>query len=154
MRAVSSLFTTSFIHPASLPQLNVEASTHSLVYLILTSTQMQPCFCAWLSAQLAPRPLPAGPTIPTAVNIPLDMLSDAVRAGQLDPYHTSSIAVVCASGQRSAQATVRLSKVFGFSNVSNLAGGMAAWQALTAAGGGGGGGGCGCGGGGSGGCSK
>lgn len=99
----------------------------------------------------------AGPTIPTAVNIPLDMLSDAVRAGQLDPYHTSSIAVVCASGQRSAQATVRLSKVFGFSNVSNVAGGMAAWQALMGAeggGGDGGGGGCGCGGGGSGGCSK
>jgi rhodanese-related sulfurtransferase len=94
----------------------------------------------------------AGNTIPTAVNIPLNMLSDAVRAGQLDPYHTSSIAVVCASGQRSAQATVRLSKVFGFRNVSNVSGGMAAWQSmkagLSASGG------CGCGNGGNGGCSK
>jgi rhodanese-related sulfurtransferase len=98
--------------------------------------------------------VPSGVTIPSAVNIPLDMLSDAVRAGQLDPYHASTIAVVCASGQRSAQATVRLSKVFGFKNVSNVSGGMAAWQSMkaelsaTASGG------CGCGNGGSGGCSK
>lgn len=97
--------------------------------------------------------VPAGPTIPTAVNVPLDMLSDAVRAGQLDPYHSSSIAVVCASGQRSAQATVRLSKVFGFSNVVNVTGGMSAWQSMQA-GLSGSGGGCGCGGNGSGGCHK
>jgi rhodanese-related sulfurtransferase len=94
-----------------------------------------------------------GPTIPTAVNIPLDMLSDAVRAGQLDPYHTSSIAVVCASGQRSAQATVRLTKVFAFKNVSNVSGGMSAWQQMQAELKGGSGG-CGCGSSGSGGCSK
>lgn len=95
---------------------------------------------------------PTGPTIPTAVNIPLDMLSDAVRAGQLDPYHTSSIAVVCASGQRSAQATVRLTKVFAFKNVSNVSGGMSAWQQMQAELKGGSGG-CGCGSS-SGGCSK
>lgn len=99
--------------------------------------------------------MPTGPAIPTAVNIPLDMLSDAVRAGQLDPYHNSSIAVVCASGQRSAQATVRLSKVFAFQNVVNLTGGMAAWeelqQGLKSSSSGGG---CGCGSSGSGGCSK
>ncbi|WIA09461.1 hypothetical protein OEZ85_008862 [Tetradesmus obliquus] len=92
----------------------------------------------------------AGPRIPGAVNIPLDGLSEAVRAGQLDQFIDGHVAVVCASGQRSAQATVRLSKVFNFQHVSNVAGGMAAWQALK-----GGsssssssGGGCGCGGGG------
>ncbi|KAF8073142.1 TSTD1 [Scenedesmus sp. PABB004] len=93
----------------------------------------------------------AGPAIPGAVNIPLDTLSDAVRAGRLDAYIDGHVAVVCAGGQRSAQATVRLSRVFGFRAVSNVAGGMAAWaaqQAQRAAGGGGGGGGCGGGGGG------
>jgi rhodanese-related sulfurtransferase len=54
---------------------------------------------------------PAGPTIAGAVNVPLDVLSDAVRAGQLDEFIDGHVAVVCASGQRSAQATVRLSKV-------------------------------------------
>eukprot|EP00775_Hariotina_reticulata_P011117 gene11117-11271_t len=92
----------------------------------------------------------AGPVINGAVNIPLDTLSDAVRAGQLDGHITDShVVVVCGSGQRSAQATVRLGKVFGFQHVSNVAGGMAAWlklqQELKSPGGGGG---CGCGGGG------
>lgn len=103
--------------------------------------------CASASAVMCVSAPHAGPTIPSAVNIPLDLLSDVVRAGQLDPYHSGSVAVVCASGQRSAQATVRLSKVFGFKNVVNVTGGMAAWQRMVAAGsgGGGGGGGCGCG---------
>lgn len=95
----------------------------------------------------------AGPRIPGAVNIPLDNLSDAVRAGQLDAFIDGHVAVVCASGQRSAQATVRLSKVFNFCSVSNVAGGMAAWQALKdgssgSTGSSSAGGGCGCGGGG------
>lgn len=86
--------------------------------------------------------------------MPLDQLSEAVRGGQLDDFILGSIAVVCASGQRSAQATVRLSKVFGFQNVSNVAGGMAAWQYMQSEMGSGASGGCGCGGGGGGGCSK
>ncbi|KAF6257505.1 Rhodanese-like domain-containing protein [Scenedesmus sp. NREL 46B-D3] len=92
----------------------------------------------------------AGPSIPGAVSMPLDSLSDAVRAGQLDSFIDGHVAVVCASGQRSAQATVRLSKVFNFRRVSNVAGGMAAWQAMksSSTGSGSGGGGCGCGGGG------
>jgi rhodanese-related sulfurtransferase len=91
----------------------------------------------------------AGPVIAGAINIPLDALSDTVRSGQLDKHITDShVVVVCGSGQRSAQATVRLGKVFGFQHVSNVAGGMAAWlkmqQELRSPGGGG----CGCGGGG------
>lgn len=93
-------------------------------------------------------PCPTGPTIPGAVNIPLDVLSDEVRAGKLDPYMAGSVAVVCAGGMRSAQATVRLSKVFNFQSVCSVTGGMAAWQHMQQQQQGGGGGRCGCGGGG------
>lgn len=79
----------------------------------------------------------------------MERLSDAVRAGALDAHVTGShMAVVCASGTRSAQATVRLSRVFGFEHVSNVAGGMAAWAAFQAQARAQAGGGCGCGGGG------
>ncbi|KAG2450054.1 hypothetical protein HYH02_000158 [Chlamydomonas schloesseri] len=96
-----------------------------------------------------------------AVCLPLDPeLSQAVRAGELDEYRTRPVVVVCGSGRRSAQAAVRLSKVFGFKNVTNAAGGMAAWQAAGGQvqrapprpAGGSGTGGCGCGGSGGGGC--
>eukprot|EP00879_Flechtneria_rotunda_P017157 GHRR01017969.1.p1 GENE.GHRR01017969.1~~GHRR01017969.1.p1 ORF type:complete len:219 (+),score=51.90 GHRR01017969.1:433-1089(+) len=96
----------------------------------------------------SPAEFAVGPTVPGAVNIPLDSLSDAVRSGQLDEYIDRHVVVVCASGQRSAQATVRLTKVFNFQHVSNLAGGMAAWQAMKVGTVGKGGSGCGCGGGG------
>ncbi|KXZ56633.1 hypothetical protein GPECTOR_1g570 [Gonium pectorale] len=67
-------------------------------------------------------------SIAGALNLPLDpQLSDAVRAGSLDEYRQRPVAVVCASGSRSAQATVRLSKVYGFKNVVNVTGGMQAW---------------------------
>lgn len=62
-----------------------------------------------------------------ATNVPLDALSTAVLEGGLDQYRTRPVAVVCAGGMRSAQATVRLTKVLGFTNVANLEGGMAAW---------------------------
>lgn len=88
---------------------------------------------------------PTGPSVPGALNIPLDRLSDAVRAGSLDQYTDSQIAVICASGQRSAQATVRLSKVFGFKHVTSVSGGMGAWVAMQAGQGIMSAGGCGCG---------
>jgi rhodanese-related sulfurtransferase len=63
----------------------------------------------------------------------MDDLSSAVRSGQLDEWRggeeTQGLAVVCAGGMRSAQATVRLTKVFGFTKVASLKGGMAAWGA-------------------------
>ena len=67
--------------------------------------------------------------VPGAVNIPLDGLSDAVRSGQLDRFRDLQrmICVICASGGRSAQATVRLTRVFGFSDVVNVAGGTIEW---------------------------
>ncbi|GLC35843.1 hypothetical protein PLESTB_000500200 [Pleodorina starrii] len=90
-----------------------------------------------------------------ATNLPLDPdLSAAVRGGSLDEFRERPIAVVCGSGMRSGQATVRLTKVFGFTNVTNVTGGMRAWaseglpvqgQPVRS------GGGCGCGGGGGGG---
>lgn len=92
-----------------------------------------------------PEEFEAGPVIAGAVNVPLDKLSDTVRAGDLDPYIDGQIAVVCASGQRSSQATVRLTKMFGFKHVSNVEGGMSAWVALQQGSPNGGSGGCGCG---------
>lgn len=66
----------------------------------------------------------------TAVNIELDALSEAVRAGTLDDWKDQgSVLVICQSGKRSAQATVRLSKVFGFQQVINVKGGTSAWIA-------------------------
>ena len=67
--------------------------------------------------------------VPLATNIPLDALSDAVRKGCLDSVKQKTIAVICASGGRSAQATVRLSRVFGFPDVVNVVGGTSEWIA-------------------------
>lgn len=65
-----------------------------------------------------------------AVNIELDALSEAVRAGTLDDWKEEGpILVICQSGKRSAQATVRLSKVFDFQQVINVKGGTSAWIA-------------------------
>lgn len=60
-------------------------------------------------------------------NVSLDSLSEAVRNGSLTPG--KAMAVVCARGGRSAQACVRLTKVFGFPDVTNVTGGMQAWTA-------------------------
>ncbi|EIE22515.1 hypothetical protein COCSUDRAFT_83472, partial [Coccomyxa subellipsoidea C-169] len=65
--------------------------------------------------------------VPQALNIALDGLSDAVRNGCLESVKARTIAVICASGGRSAQATVRLSRVFGFSDVVNVVGGTSKW---------------------------
>lgn len=64
-----------------------------------------------------------------ARNVPLDDLSGAVRGGELEEWRHKPVAVVCGSGQRSAQATVRLTRVLGFTHVTNVAGGIAAWRA-------------------------
>lgn len=65
--------------------------------------------------------------IPGAVNISLDDLSSKVKAGELDAARQRTVAVVCAAGIRSAQAAVRLHKVFGFQNVVNVKGGTTEW---------------------------
>ncbi len=62
-----------------------------------------------------------------ARNLSLESLSTAVRAGEVTS--DAPVALICARGGRSAQACVRLTKVFGFSNVTNVRGGMAAWTA-------------------------
>ena len=77
-------------------------------------------------------PLPSPPRyaaghVPGARNVPFDRLSESVRSGELDAWRARPVAVVCASGARSAQATVRLSKVFGFEDVTNVAGGTMKW---------------------------
>ncbi|KAK9812602.1 hypothetical protein WJX72_000345 [[Myrmecia] bisecta] len=65
--------------------------------------------------------------VPGALNMPLDRLSAAVKGGELEQHKEQSISVICASGSRSAQATVRLTKVFGFKDVANVRGGTRAW---------------------------
>lgn len=65
-----------------------------------------------------------------AVNIELDALADAVKAGTLDDWKEQGpILVICQSGKRSAQAAVKLSKVFDFQQVVNVKGGTSAWIA-------------------------
>lgn len=61
-----------------------------------------------------------------AVNVPLDQVTTAVKAGQL-PAADAPIAIICQSGRRSAQAAVKLTKVHGFTNVVNVQGGTLAW---------------------------
>ena len=64
----------------------------------------------------------AGGHIPGALSLPFDELSDLVRAGRLDDFRRGGrVVVCCAAGQRSAQATVRLSQVFDFDDVVRIA---------------------------------
>ena len=66
----------------------------------------------------------------TARNVPFENLSDAVRAGALDSLRARDdvlVAVMCAQGSSSAQATVRLNRVFGFPHVCSVRGGYFAW---------------------------
>ena len=71
----------------------------------------------------------AGGHVPGAVNVPLDSLSAAVKSGQFDQHRDSEVAVICQSGRRSAQATVKLTKVFNWPTVANVQGGTLAWIA-------------------------
>ena len=54
-------------------------------------------------------------------------MSVQVRQGALDAIEDQEIAVVCAAGIRSAQAAVRLTRVFNFKQVKNVGGGMNEW---------------------------
>jgi rhodanese-related sulfurtransferase len=67
-------------------------------------------------------------SIPGARHISMDSLSERVRAGALDDFREAAIAVVCGSGIRSAQATVRLQKVLGFEGALHVRGGVEAWR--------------------------
>lgn len=67
-----------------------------------------------------------GGHIEGARNLSLESLSAAVRGGEL--ASDAPVVLICAQGRRSAQACVRLAKVFGFSDVTNIRGGMAAWE--------------------------
>lgn len=64
--------------------------------------------------------------VPTAVNVELSKLSaDALSSAGFNPQ--DRVYVICASGRRSAQACVRMNKVFGFKDVINVKGGTLAW---------------------------
>ena len=68
--------------------------------------------------------------VPGALHCPFEGLSAAVRAGALGSSSSGGgggVVLVCATGQRAAQAAVRLRRVFGFHRVAALAGGMAAY---------------------------
>ena len=62
---------------------------------------------------------------PDAKLIPLGELS--VRMQEISAYKDKPIAVICRSGRRSAKA-VELLREAGYSNVSNVAGGMQGWE--------------------------
>lgn len=63
--------------------------------------------------------------LPDAKNIPLAELDQ--RIGELDKFKSRSVIVVCKSGARAAAAAGKLAKA-GFADVTNLDGGIAAWQ--------------------------
>ncbi len=67
-----------------------------------------------------------GRHIPGAVSAPLEELSARAKGGSLGE-RDAPLAVVCATGARSAQAAVRLKRVLGFTHVTNVRGGTAAW---------------------------
>ena len=71
-----------------------------------------------------------GSIVADAVNVPIDEISARVQDGSFDIYRGKFIVMVCGSGLRSAQATVRLSKLFAFDNVYNLVGGLEAAKAV------------------------
>lgn len=62
---------------------------------------------------------------PNATLIPLGELGS--RLNEIAPYKDKPIAVVCRSGRRSSKA-VQLLKESGYTQVSNVAGGMNAWE--------------------------
>jgi rhodanese-related sulfurtransferase len=84
-------------------------------------------FSAWVLSALACVCLRRH--VPGAVSAPLESLSASARAGAFGGMD-APLAVVCATGARSAQAAVRLKRVLGFADVTNVKGGTAAWQDL------------------------
>ncbi len=67
--------------------------------------------------------------LPGAVDTPLDGLLHAVRCGCLDSlkHPQRTICVICPDDSRSAQATVRLTRVFGFTDIIKVAWGTIDW---------------------------
>lgn len=63
--------------------------------------------------------------IPGAIHIPLAELNN--RLGELGAYKNAKLVMQCRSGGRSAKAT-ELLKAAGFANVSNMEGGILAWN--------------------------
>jgi rhodanese-related sulfurtransferase len=63
-----------------------------------------------------------------AKHIPLAQLK--TRLAELDSAKTKPVLVYCRSGNRSSHACNQLTKA-GFSNVSNLAGGISAWESAN-----------------------
>jgi rhodanese-related sulfurtransferase len=62
---------------------------------------------------------------PNATLIPLGEMS--TRLNEISAYKDKPIAVICRSGRRSAKA-VQLLRDAGYSQVSNVNGGMSAWE--------------------------
>ena len=62
---------------------------------------------------------------PTATAIPLGEIS--THLNEINAYNDKPIAVICRSGRRSAQA-VQLLLEAGYSQVSNVNGGVTAWE--------------------------
>lgn len=50
------------------------------------------------------------------------------QAGELEAWRDAPLAIMCNTGTMSAQACVRMSKVYGFAQPINVQGGMLAWQ--------------------------
>jgi len=63
--------------------------------------------------------------IADSVHIPMSEVKN--RLSELDKYKDSQVVVSCRSGQRSSR-TCSLLKKNGFSNISNLKGGIVAWE--------------------------
>lgn len=68
----------------------------------------------------------AGGRIPGAKHIPLGVLKK--RVGDIERFKEAPVLVYCRSGARSAMAASQLTAA-GFSDVTNLQGGIQAWQA-------------------------
>lgn len=66
--------------------------------------------------------------VPGSRNVPLDVIGAAATGRQAASDDAESLYVICASGARSAQAQVRLTKVYGLQGVRNVRGGLAAWE--------------------------
>ena len=66
--------------------------------------------------------------IPHSRHIPVGQLNGRIK--ELDKFKGKPILVSCRSGQRSAQAC-RILKKQGFENVTNLAGGVMAWESAN-----------------------
>ena len=64
-----------------------------------------------------------------SVNLPFSEFSVWKRSGQINKYKKFKIALICNKGQVSAQATVRLTRVYGFDQdkVQSVQGGITNW---------------------------